>query len=368
MDKISDWMQISLVSSPDVKAGAVTGRPTLQDVARKAGVSVVTVSRVINNSPLVRIPLAERVKAVIKEIAYVPPAAEKRIKKRRVSVTWRAHQKIGLILAGVFDFKWIGNYAPIYSYAIQGVQDALHRAHFGFVIHQVPKIEELGTLPRHLRVDGLILLSRSYEKQWPMELTRYPVVKVMGSYFDKPCDHVSYDNAAVGRVAAGHFIAKGILDVAVIGSNGHRDVLKERADSFTQHMKNSGGTVLELQSMEILHYGEDIHEMNEPVVRSFIDHLAAHSPRPKGLFLTLDMMAPLVYRLLREKGLEPGRDIEIVSCNNERPFLAGLNPRPATVDIQAERVGDRAVQQLFWRMQNKNDPHIKILVEPSLVL
>lgn len=342
------------------------GRPTLQDVAARAGVSIVTVSRVINNSPLVRAKLSEKVQAAIKELSYVAPAMEKRIKKRRATTAWRAHQTIGLILAGVFDFKWICDHSPVYSYVIQGIQNALRELNFGLAIHQVPKLETLTSLPRHLRVDGLIFLSKSFTSQWPEELKQYPIVTVMGALLDKPCDHISYDNVAVGRVAADFFLSRGLNDVAVIYSNsGPRDILRERADSFIQQMHYAGGAVLPLQRQDILRYGKDTHEMDDAVLREFIDQFAAQSPMPKGLFLTLDMMAPLVYRLLQEKGIRPGHDVQIIGCNNERPFLAGLDPRPVTIDIEAEKIGHRAVQQLIWRMQNRDEPYVKILIEPS---
>ena len=343
------------------------GRPTMQDVAAKAGVSIVTVSRVINNSPLVRSRLSEKVQAAIKELAYVAPAMEKRIKKGRVVTTWRTHQSIGLILAGVFDFKWISNHAPVYSYVIQGIQDALRENNFGLVIHQVPKIEKLTSLPRHLRVDGLIFLSKSATNQWPEELKQHPIITVMGALLDKRCDHISYDNTAVGHVAAEYFLAHGINDVAVIYSQaGARDILAERADVFARHIESEGGRALRLCREEILRYGKDTHEMDESILREFITQFAAQSPRPRGLFLTMDMMAPSVYRLLQEQGLRPGHDVQVISCNNERPFLAGLDPRPATIDIEAEKIGYRAVQQLLWRMQNRTDPYVKILIEPSL--
>jgi len=355
------------ITASESEAIPPIGRPTLQDVAARAGVSIVTVSRVINNSPLVRSRLSDKVQAAIKELSYVAPAMEKRMKKRRATTTWRANQTIGLILAGVFDFKWICDHAPVYSYVIQGIQDALRELNFGLAIHQVPKIEELAALPRHLRVDGLIFLSKSFTSQWPGELKQYPIVTVMGALLDKPCDHISYDNTAVGRVAADYFLSRGINDVAVIYSNsGIRDILRERAESFTQQIQYAGGSVLPLQRGEILRYGQDTHEMDEAVLRDFIDHFVAQSPMPKGLFLTLDMMAPLVYRLLHEKGVRPGHDVQVISCNNERPFLAGLDPKPVTIDIEAEKIGYRAVQQLIWRMQNRNDPYIKILIEPSL--
>ena len=60
--------------------------------------------------------------------------------------------------------------------------------------------------------------------------------------------------------------------------------------------------------------------------------------------------------------------MDVISCNNETMLLAGLYPRPATIDIKAEYVGQRAVEQLCWRNEHPDDPSaIEIKIKPELV-
>ena len=81
-----------------------------------------------------------------------------------------------------------------------------------------------------------------------------------------------------------------------------------------------------------------------------------------------DPLAVKVYRALREHGVEPGRDLDTIACDNNN-ILSGLNPRPATIDVRPELIGARAVDQLIWRMENAYTPVRSIcLVEPRLVL
>jgi DNA-binding LacI/PurR family transcriptional regulator len=79
------------------------------------------------------------------------------------------------------------------------------------------------------------------------------------------------------------------------------------------------------------------------------------------------MLTAALYPRLHQRGLQPGRDIEVVSCNNEWPLLLGLQPRPAVVDVHGARTGRRAVEQLVWRTQHRDEPRVSVLLEPSLV-
>ncbi|MCF7974969.1 MAG: hypothetical protein K9N55_14220, partial [Phycisphaerae bacterium] len=67
-------------------------------------------------------------------------------------------------------------------------------------------------------------------------------------------------------------------------------------------------------------------------------------------------------------GIQPGRDLEIISCNNETSLLAGLAPRPISIDIQPETIGKKAVEQLRWRILHPDDEsQITIEVSPKFL-
>jgi DNA-binding LacI/PurR family transcriptional regulator len=90
--------------------------------------------------------------------------------------------------------------------------------------------------------------------------------------------------------------------------------------------------------------------------------------RPTALIVSADSIAVQLYHALRQKGLRVGRDISLLSFNHERPLVMGLDPALTTIDIRAESIGRRAVDQLLWRIRNKTESaSAKILIEPRLV-
>ena len=73
--------------------------------------------------------------------------------------------------------------------------------------------------------------------------------------------------------------------------------------------------------------------------------------------------------MVQSHGVElgPGKT-EIISCNNERPYLVGLSPKPAVIDIRVESIGRRGVEQLLWRLQHLEVPERVIAtIEPFIV-
>ena len=92
------------------------------------------------------------------------------------------------------------------------------------------------------------------------------------------------------------------------------------------------------------------------------------TPRPTGLFVSNDYAAVQIYPILQQMGVVPGRDITIISCDNEEIRLAGLQPRPASIEVGAEEVGWQAVRRLVSRMENADEPAILINVAPRVMV
>jgi len=91
-------------------------------------------------------------------------------------------------------------------------------------------------------------------------------------------------------------------------------------------------------------------------------------PRTDGVFVPGDGEAAIFHPLLLKHGLMPGKDLQLISCNNEHSHLAGLDPRPATIDIRFETIGRLGVSQLLWRIANPAVPgRARTTVEPVLV-
>jgi DNA-binding LacI/PurR family transcriptional regulator len=103
-------------------------------------------------------------------------------------------------------------------------------------------------------------------------------------------------------------------------------------------------------------------------LESIADAIANSDPRPDGLFVSQDVEAIGLYPMLVQRGIRPGTDVQIISCNNEQSGLAMLSPRPATIDLGTDQIGRWAVTRLVNRIARPSEPPIRMLIAPKLVL
>jgi LacI family transcriptional regulator len=132
-------------------------------------------------------------------------------------------------------------------------------------------------------------------------------------------------------------------------------------------MQNKGGTA-ELLIRDLLHITRRVHGIHQSVMLETLDALLALNPRPTAVFTEADMVAQALYSAMHMRGLTPGKDLTVVSCNNEEPILATLSPIPASLDIHSSQIGKQAVEQLLWRIDNPDETPRTIRIPPSLVL
>jgi LacI family transcriptional regulator len=102
-------------------------------------------------------------------------------------------------------------------------------------------------------------------------------------------------------------------------------------------------------------------------LRDIADQIAAAPAGLDGLFVSQDSETIALYTLLAERGIQPGRDLQIISCNNEEG-LSLLSPRPATIDVGSAELGRWAIQRLVNRVARPAEPPVQFLVGPKLVM
>ena len=168
-------------------------------------------------------------------------------------------------------------------------------------------------------------------------------------------------------MAAEYLVAKGHGRIAMLNLSSDHMGYEARTRAFVDTAK-----LLEAESHTIVddrfEQGTSfMAEFDEQSVKELVASYLAIEPRPTGLFVPRDSLTVMVYHELRAQGVEPGRDVEVISCNNES-VIGGLDPRPATLDLRAEVIGRQAVEQLILRIQKPHDPvSVVSAVEPRLV-
>lgn len=178
------------------------------------------------------------------------------------------------------------------------------------------------------------------------------------------------DSYTVGELAANYLISRGHRHLRFLNLDGEHWPLRLYQQAFLAAAQIAGA---ETNSIVLTGppQGPDYWSGHSPAkVEMLVSSYLQLAPRPAGCFVADDMQVAMIQPALQAAGVEIGPEkVELVSCNNERPYLIGLNPRPAVIDIRTEAIGRRGVEQLLWRLEHPEvSERVVATVEPRLVL
>lgn len=338
----------------------------LSDIAKEAGVAISTVSRVVNGSSLVSGELRSRVEKVIAEMGYKPEPREKRKGVRKDPWPHLKYKVFKIVIFGPYDSFWITNYAPIFSYALHGIEERLGMYNLKRVVERAEGPEKLKEVLDAGGADGFLVLNTGND-EIPEFVTKYPLVTFMGSHSTLPCDRVVPDGHQAGILAADFLHSKGCKFCVAYG--GKQEVYVERTTFFQKRLEAYGVQVQQMLLPDIIRGGDRMHRANRTAVATKLGPLLMKAQRPLGIFSLMDMVTPAIYAELEALGLKIGKDVFIVSCNNERPYLDALIPQPsAIIDTRADYIGQRAVDQLMRRIEFPKVPFEQVRISASLIV
>jgi DNA-binding LacI/PurR family transcriptional regulator len=329
---------------------------TLKDVARRAGVSVRTVSNVVNDYPYVTPEMRERVKAAIEELNYQPNLSARYLRRGRSGILAYAVPD----LSNAY-FSEIGNAiiasAATHSYTVLIDQTQARRASERDVIQ--------GLTP-HL-IDGVILspLALEPEDMQPNKGT-IPIVLLGDRVYDVPYDHVTYDNVSTAYMATRHLISLGRKRIAAIGvqeldsrptqtSNlrlrGYSEALAAHGLSFDPGLVIRGIPSYSLSSG----------------ARAMRQLLALDAP-PDAVFCFNDYLALGVIRAIYDAGYHVPEDIAVVGFDDIEAGRYSI-PSLTTVSPDKEKIGDLAVAFLYGRINGtRTGPPERVEVPCQLIV
>ncbi len=308
---------------------------TLKDVATLAGVSIKTVSNVVNEYPYVSSSTRERVQTAVESLGYRPNLPARRLRQ--------AHVGVGVLALAIPDlantyFSDIGNAviaaAAAHSYTVLLDHTNGLRANEAVVAN--------GLRP-HL-IDGVILN--------PLALTRddlrpqhvgVPLVLLGERLFGAPWDHVVIDNVAAAEVATEHLITLGRRRIAVIGlQTADYGSGQLRLRGYTQALARAELEAHPELAMEALTYHRK--EGAEAMHR-----LLAVRPLPDALFCFNDLLALGAMRVLHERGVRIPDDIAVVGFDDIEECLFAT-PSLTTIAPHKKQIADMAVSLLLQRI------------------
>ncbi len=360
---------MSAARGPKVKMSIV-------QLAKRAGVSHSTVSRVINGRSGVSAELLEKVQRAIRETGYqpLPPSRRPgpRPSRRRTANASRSvkRRSNGQHLIGVVILEAHYRYtAGMFAARLNGIQQQAAEYGYGVQVFYVDQTRKIPNAIRQRRLDGLIFEGPSSSPLAEAMMAYAPSIW-SSSHQDPSGMKVLAGNYLIGRLAAEYLLRRGHTQLGFLSVNHSYPAFPARAEAFEATALRANARVqcwTDDEPHQLTGTEDEMMQMRRRLDQQ-VARMAEAKTRVTGLFVPSDMMTSVVYTSLRDRDILPGRDIDIVSCNNDRPYLMGLRPQPATIDVGAELIGRKSVELLLWSMSHgRDDREVHLTVEPVLI-
>ncbi|HUO09286.1 MAG TPA: LacI family DNA-binding transcriptional regulator [Phycisphaerae bacterium] len=346
---------------------------SITEVAKAAGVSTATVSRVLNELPGVRDDTIQRVRTAVAALNY-HPRRSRRGRPGEPGFVKRETGNIAVLALGETR-DWLQ--LPVMASVVAGIQRAAGDFGYRLILDEVPNPDRPISLLQGRQCDGAIVFLTgklpvsSYAPILSELRGRTPTVWVMGMEMTVGgVDHVTPDNIGTGYIACSYLHDKKCERLAYLTENPEWAFLRLRGQAFLNAAFDSGNpaTSYIVTTNPLIAESFGKHVVSAPTLDELVSIIAKSKVRPDGIFAANDATTSRLYPLLLKNKIRPGRDVTIVSCDNEEIRLSAMVPRPASIDIGVEEIGFRAVVRLRARMERPTGLPLVIQVAPRLVL
>ena len=325
---------------------------SLTDVAKRAQVSIATVSRVINDSDKVVPETRELVRQAMAELGFKPNRVARRLRQR----SGKRHL-LGLIIPDIQN--------PFFAELARGVEDVAYANKFAVMLcnsdEDLRKEQFYLDVLQSESVDGLILPPINERDPVVLRLVEsgIPVVTVDRSLAHRAMDKVEVDNRRGAFEAVEHLIKLGHRRIGLIAGRMNVSTSRERRLGYEEAMAAHKIPV----STEYIRGGD----FKQASGRAMADELLDLPAPPTALFVLNNLMTVGALEAIHRRKLKIPRDIALIGFD-DLPWAEALDPPLTVVRQPAYEVGQAAAELLLKRLEDpkRAETHLKLL--PKLVL
>ena len=323
---------------------------TLKMVAERAGVSVNTASRAINNKPDINLETKKRVLQIAKELGYIRNAAAVALRTKKTGT-------IGVVIAD--------NRNPFYAEVLNGMEIAAREKNYHIILantqRDYKKEEEAINLLRAKRVDGLLIApvqDRDDDIKKLIE-ANIPFVIVGRDFENIEVDAVYNDEVKGGFLATEYLINKGYKRIALIDGFLYKSPAKGRLEGYKKALNKYriplDDALVSFGDIDI----KEGHERTKQLLEKELNFTA--------IFAYNDMMAFGVMQAIKEKGLGIPEDIGLVGYD-DIPFSSLISPSLTTIRLKKQDLGIESVKLLFSRINGGRKKTKKVMLDVELIV
>jgi LacI family transcriptional regulator len=321
---------------------------TIRDVARRAGVSAMTVSRVINRSPSVSPETRSRVEQAIAELGYIPSRLARGLSAQRT-------RTLAVIVPDVAN--------PFFTLIVRGAEDVARRTGYRVILCDTRadlelEREVIDEMIAH-RVDGIVIAAVSdRSREHLRRLTRFgvPFVLVDRTVSGIDADTVVGDSIGGARRLVEHLIALGHRRIAMIVESDSVSTARDRRQGYETALTGAGLVAdpdLVVQTT-----------VDPAGGRAGMRRLLGLERPPTAVFTVNNLVALGAIEAVREAGREVPDDIALV-CFDDIEYASRLHPFLTVMEQPAETLGTLATQLLLERIDKRGPERGRSVVLPA---
>jgi LacI family transcriptional regulator len=327
----------------------------ISDIATRCGVSISTVSLVLNNKPGASEETRKRVFLAADQLGFpIKPT----------STSTKIHQltTIGMVVKTDLDMPPQAN--PFYSKVIVGIEDACRRNGINLLFASLPVDEknrplEVPQLLHNDIVDGLLMIG-TYMDEMVMSISGKrtpPIVLVDGYSNNETYDVVISDNFHAAYQAVEHLILNGHRHIGLVGSDDNCfPSLKERRNGYLRALKENAISEVYIANFNI----NKSHGLQETI------SLLNENPMLSALFCINDDVGSAAIRAAQSLGKRVPEDLSIIGYDDTY-IAANTHPALTTMHVDTIAMGRAAVHLLSLRLENPDSARMTLTIHPTLI-
>jgi len=323
--------------------------PNLHDIAKRAGVAPITVSRVINNSGYVSQSMRERVEAAVKELGYVPNTIARGLRSKRTHT-------LALIVTDITN--------PYFTSMARGVEDAAGSSGYTVIYcntdESESKEEKYANMLAQRQVDGVLLVPSCGNAKTIkfLESNDIDVVVLDRRISGVRADIVYSDSKNGANRLVKLLIGLGHKRIAII--TGHEDVSTsaDRVLGYQQALKEAG-----LSETELIYYGA----FNEQSGYELTNQAMLQLPKPTAIFGGNNFIAIGIIKALHDLKLDVPGDVSVVGFD-DLPESMFMKPFLTVARQRAYEMGQLATELLLKRIAGKISEEHRELILPIEII
>jgi DNA-binding LacI/PurR family transcriptional regulator len=325
---------------------------TIKEIAKLANVDKSTVSRALNDSPLIPAQTKEKIVSIARELNYFPNSLARGLVSHK-------SETVGIILPNIFFLQ-----GPFFSEVLRGIESACVKVGYNILIASATgKTKEKNfpfNLTRAKRIDGMLIINEEQRVHNLIAMRKENIPFVfINRYIDDPdINCVAADNKQGGQIAIRHLTNLGHRRIAAVTGSfkiaaslqrleGYHSCLKENGIAFDPKLIQEGMFDRGIESG--IECASRLLNLNDP---------------PTAIFAFSDEIAMGVMQAVREKGLRIPEDMAVIGYDNIG-YSAHLNPPLTTISQNPFAIGEQSCQMLIDILNEKKieKNHIHVPVE-----